>query len=70
MIICKTPTCEYVNMVVSQVILSGITLEPRVDPLVGHYGHTSRITYDNAIMSPLLGSEKPSAVRIIMGHTY
>jgi hypothetical protein len=34
MIICKTPTCEYVNMVVSQVILSGITLERDVDQLV------------------------------------
>jgi hypothetical protein len=34
MIICKTPTCEYVNMVVSQVVLSGTTLEPLVDPLV------------------------------------
>jgi len=34
MLICKTPTCDYVNMVVSQVILSGITLEPRVDLLV------------------------------------
>jgi hypothetical protein len=34
------------------------------------YGRTSRITYDDAIMSPLLGSEKSSAVCIIMGHTY
>ena len=34
MLICKTPTCDYVNMVVSQVIFSGITLEPRVDQLV------------------------------------
>ena len=32
--ICKTPTCDYVNIVVSQVILSRITLEPRVDQLV------------------------------------
>jgi hypothetical protein len=31
---CKTHTCEYVNMGVSQVILSGITLEPHVDQLV------------------------------------
>jgi hypothetical protein len=34
MLICKTPTCEYVNLFGSQVILSGITLEPRVDQLV------------------------------------
>jgi hypothetical protein len=34
MFICKTPTCEYVNMFVSQVILSGITLEPHVDQTV------------------------------------
>ena len=34
MLICKTPTCDYVNMVVSQVIFSGITLEPHVDQLV------------------------------------
>ena len=31
---CKTPTCEYLNMVVSQVILSGILHQPRVDQLV------------------------------------
>jgi hypothetical protein len=33
-LICKTPTCDYVNMFVSQVVLSGITLEPHVDQLV------------------------------------
>ena len=32
--ICKTPICEYVNMFVSQVNLSGFILEPRVDQLV------------------------------------
>jgi hypothetical protein len=31
---CKTPTCDYVNMAVSQVDLSGFTLEPRVNQLV------------------------------------
>jgi len=30
----------------------------------------SGFTYYDAIMLPLLGSEKPSAVRIIIGHTY
>ena len=34
MIICKTPTCEYVKMYVSQVYLSGFTFELRVDQLV------------------------------------
>jgi hypothetical protein len=34
LLICKTPTCEYMNIFVSQVILSGITLEPRVDQLL------------------------------------
>jgi hypothetical protein len=29
----KTPACNYVNMFVSQVVLSGVTLEPRVDQL-------------------------------------
>jgi hypothetical protein len=32
--ICKIPICEYVNMFVSQVIHSGITLEPCVNQLV------------------------------------
>jgi hypothetical protein len=32
--ICKTPICKYVNMFVSQVTHSGITLEPRVNQLV------------------------------------
>jgi len=30
----------------------------------------SGFTYHDAIMSPFLGSEKPSAVRISIGHTY
>ena len=34
MFICITPTFEYENMFVSQVILSGIQLEPHVDQLV------------------------------------
>jgi hypothetical protein len=34
MIACKTPTCEYVDMFVIQVILSGITFQPDVDQLV------------------------------------
>jgi len=34
MFICKTPTCQYVNMFVSEVILSGITLPLHVDQLV------------------------------------
>jgi len=34
MIMCKTPDCKYVNMFVSEVILNGITLEPRIDQLV------------------------------------
>jgi hypothetical protein len=57
-------------MFVSQVIPSGITLEPRVDQLVITTVVLARVTYDDAIMSPLLESEKPSAVRIIIGHTY
>ena len=51
-IICKTPTYEYVNMFVSQVILGGITLEPRVDQLVEDQGRTSGFNYDDAIMAP------------------
>jgi len=33
-VICKTPTYKYVNMCVSKVVLSGITLGPRIDQLV------------------------------------
>jgi len=56
--------------VVGQVIFSGIILVPRVEQLVIWFTLTSRFTYDDAIMSPLLGSEKSSAVRIIIGPTY
>jgi hypothetical protein len=49
MLICKTPTCEYVNMVISQVILSGITLEPRVNQLV----KTMVILADSTMMMQL-----------------
>ena len=39
--------------------------------LISHgYAQTSGFTYDDAIMSPLQGSEKSSAVRIIISHTY
>jgi len=63
-------TCLWDNiMFVSWVILSGIILRPHVDQLVKHT-LISGFIYDDAIMSPLLGSEKPSAVRIIIGHTY
>jgi len=54
---------------VSWVILSGIILGPHVDQLVRHV-LTSGFIFDDAIMSPLLESEKSSAVRIIIGHTY
>jgi hypothetical protein len=56
-------------MFVSRVIFSGIILRPRVDELVkGNL--TSGFTYDDAIITPLLGSEKPSALHMIIGHTY
>jgi len=45
-------------MVVSQVIFSGIILGPLVDQLVNWFALTSGFTYDDVIMSPLLGSEK------------
>jgi len=47
MLICKTPTCDYVNMLVSQVNLSVIKLEPQVDQLVklrGMLAHSIMIT--------------------------
>jgi len=31
---------------------------------------TGRLIHDDAIMSPLQGGEKPSAVGAIIGHTY
>lgn len=34
MIICKIPSCEYVNIFVSQVVPSGITVELNVNQLV------------------------------------
>jgi hypothetical protein len=57
-------------MVVSQVILSGIILELRVDQLVEDYGRTSRFNYDDAIMLPYWEVKKPSPGRMIIGHTY
>jgi len=67
---CKTPTSKYVNMVVSQVVLSGITLQPRIDSLV-----TATVTLaDSNMMTHLCHHnwdvKKPSAVRIIMCHMY
>jgi hypothetical protein len=59
----------YDHMFVSQVILSGIILGPHVDQLIKHV-LVCGFKVDDAIMSPLLGSEKPSAVRIIIDHTY
>jgi hypothetical protein len=70
MLVCKTPTWEYVNMSVSQVILSGITLEPRVDQLV----ETTVALADSIMMMQLCRHncevKKPSAVHIIIGHIY
>jgi hypothetical protein len=60
---------DHNHMFVSLVILSGIILGPRVDQLARET-LTSGFICDDAIMSPLLGSEKPSPVRIIIGHTY
>ena len=52
MLICKTPTCDYVNMFISQIILSGITFEPCVDHLVTTYSRSSRFIYNDASISP------------------
>ena len=43
---------QYVNMFVSQVILSGITLEPRVDQLAMIKVTLADSKIDDAIMSP------------------
>jgi hypothetical protein len=57
-------------MFVSQVILSGITLEPSVEQLV-----TIKVALaDSNMMMQLCRNswevKKPSVVRIIIGHTY
>jgi len=57
-------------MFVSQVIISGITLEPHVDQLV----MTKVALADSTMMTQLCHHnwevKKPSAVRIIIGLTY
>jgi len=61
---------RYVNMFVSQVILSGITLEPCVDQSV----KTTVALADSTMMMQLRRHNwevgKSSAVRILIGHTY
>ena len=42
----------------------------RCRSISGDNDHTNGFKYDDSIMSPLLRSEKPSAVHIIIGHTY
>jgi len=55
---------------VREAVLSRITLRPHVDQLAVGHACASRFNHDDAIMSSLLGTEKPSAVCIIIGHTY
>ena len=45
-------------------------MEPRVHQIGDESARTSRYKYHDATMSPLLGSEKPSAVRVVIGHIY
>ena len=66
----KTPVLNYDIMFVSRVIFSGITLWPLADQLVEDYSRTSGLNYDDAIVSPLPGSENPSAVHIVISHDY
>jgi len=67
---CKTPTCDYISIFVSQVGLSGFTLEPRVDQIV-----TTTIALADSIKMMQICRhnwevKKPSAVHMIFGHTY
>jgi len=67
---CKTPTYDYMKMDVSQPDRNRFTLEPHVNELVKITVAQGDSNNHDSILSPLSGSEKPSVVRIIIGHMH